>query len=441
MTRTQRLTCYTTAVLALTTAAPCLAQDNQPPAGYTALFNGQDLSGWHGMPHFDPRKLAAMTEQERAQSIAKWTEDATAHWSVDNGELVNDGKGAYLTTDKDYGDIELWVDYKTVAKADSGIYLRSTPQVQIWDSTEEGGKWNLGADKGSGGLWNNSAGAPGKDPLTLADKPFGEWNRLHIIQLGARTTVYLNDKLVVDHAIMENYWDREQPLLPRGLIQLQTHGGEIRWKNIFLREISADEANQMLAARADSDYTPIFNGEDLTGWAGPVDSYQVVDGAIRCKPGMGGVLYYDKTLSDFQARLEFRLPPGGNNGLAIRYSGEGDTAYLGMCELQILDDSAERYTKLDPRQFHGSAYGMAAATTGYLRAVGQWNFQEVTVQGSRIKVELNGTVILDTDLATVTEYMGGKAHPGKDRDSGYFGFAGHNEPVEFRGVAIRVINK
>ena len=168
------------------------------------------------MPHFDPRKLAAMSDEERAKKIAEWTEDAKKHWTVEDGELVNDGHGAYLTTDKEYGDIELLIDYKTVAKADSGIYLRGTPQVQIWDSTKEGGKWDLGADKGSGGLWNNSPGAPGKDPLVLADKPFGEWNHLRIIQVGARTTVYLNDKLVVDHAIMENFWDRSlAPVRPR----------------------------------------------------------------------------------------------------------------------------------------------------------------------------------------------------------------------------------
>src|SRR6185369_3843873 len=120
---------------------------------------------------------------------------------------VNDGHGAYLTTDREYGDIELLIDYKTVALADSGIYLRGTPQVQIWDFTKEGGKWNLGADKGSGGLWNNSAGAPGKDPLALADKSFGQWNSFRILQIGDKTTVYLNDKLVVDHAAMENFWD------------------------------------------------------------------------------------------------------------------------------------------------------------------------------------------------------------------------------------------
>src|SRR5204862_596403 len=129
-------------------------------------------------------------------------------------------------TDKAYGDIEFFIEYKTVPKADSGIYLRATPQVQIWDSTEKA-KFNIGADKGSGGLWNNSPGAPGKDPLVLADKPFGEWNSFRIIMVGARVSVWLNDKLVVDHALLENYYDRKKPLPARGPIELQTHGNEI----------------------------------------------------------------------------------------------------------------------------------------------------------------------------------------------------------------------
>jgi hypothetical protein len=355
---------------------------------------------------------------------------------------VNDGDGPYLTTDKEYGDIELLIDYKTVPKADSGIYLRGTPQVQIWDSTPEGGKKDLGADKGSGGLWNNSLGAPGKDPLVLADRPFGEWNHLRIIQVGARTTVYLNDKLVVDHAIMENFWDRSQPLFPKGVIQLQTHGGEIQWKGIFLREIPAEEANAILKSHGSSGFTSIFDGKTLAGWAGANKSYEVVDGAIRCKPGTGGNLYYNKELSDFAARLEIKIPPAGNNGLAIRYPGEGDTAYVGMCELQVLDDSAPQYEgKIDPRQAHGSVYGMVAARRGYLRPAGTWNFEEVTVVGPKIKVELNGTVILDADVSQVKEFMANSPHPGKDRTSGYFGFAGHGDAVEFKGVEVKTIGK
>jgi hypothetical protein len=111
-----------------------------------------------------------------------------------------------------------------------------------------------------------------------------------------------------------------------------------------------------------------------------------------------------------------------------------------MCELQVLDDTSDKYKNLDPRQFHGSAYGMVAAERGFLRPVGEWNFQEVTVQGSRIKVELNGTPILDADLSKVNDFMAGNPHPGKDRKSGYFGFAGHNDPVAFRNVSIKQLN-
>ena len=171
---------------------------------------------------------------------------------MENGELVNDGHGAYLTTDKEYTDYELLIDYKTVPKADSGIYLKENPQVQIWDYTEKA-KFGLGANLGSGGLWNNSKGAPGKDPSELADKPFGEWNSFRIRQLGARTTVWLNGKLIVNNAIMENYWDRKSPLFPKGAIQLQTHGGEIRWRNIYIKEYSAGHSATTLAKESTSE--------------------------------------------------------------------------------------------------------------------------------------------------------------------------------------------
>lgn len=137
------------------------------------------------------------------------------------------------------------------------------------------------------------------------------------------------------------------------------------------------------------------------------------------------------------ARVEFRLPPGGNNGLAIRYPGEGDGAYTGMCELQVLDTEDKKYGTIDPRQAHGSAYGMIPAHRGYLRPVGQWNYQQVTIQGSTVKVELNGVTILNGDLSKVTELMANTPHPGKDRKSGFFGFAGHSDPVEFKNISIK----
>jgi hypothetical protein len=431
----------------LATAAACavvasIASAPAPPLapapdGFTALFNGRDLTGWYGLGHTDPRDLRARTANDRAARRAADDGEFRKHWRVEDAALVNDGQGPYATTDRDYGDIELRLEYRTVANADSGVYLRGTPQVQIWDTTRAGGKWELGADKGSGGLWNNSPGAPGKDPLARADRPFGAWNSLRVIQAGEITSVYLNDTLVVDHARMENFWNRTQPLAARGPIQLQTHGGEIRWRNIAVHELTPAEATRFLDERDRSSFTSLFDGRTLDGWSGAVDQYEVVNGAIRCRAGSGGTIYTTREFGDFTVRLEFRLPAGGNNGLAIRYPGEGDTAYVGMCEVQVLDDTAPQYATLDPRQYTGSVYGMVAAHRGYLRPLGEWNFEQVTVRGPRVTVELNGTRITDADVSTVTAFLDDKAHPGKDRTSGHFGFAGHNDPVEFRAIEAR----
>jgi hypothetical protein len=407
-----------------------------PPPGFVALFNGSDLSGWRGGDTFDHRQLLAMPDDQRQALIAKWTSSMRQHWRAENDELINDGHGAYATTEHDYGDFELRIEYRTVPKADSGIYLRGVPQVQIWDYTETA-KFSIGANKGSGGLWNNSPGAPGKDPLVLADKPFGEWNSFRIVMVGARVSIWLNDQQVVDHAILENYYDRKSPVPARGPIQLQTHGGEIRWRHIWLREIPPDEANRLLASHNTAGFEPAFNGHNFDGWAGPLENYEVKNGAIVCKPEKGGTIFTREQFDDFAVRLEFNLPHGGNNGLAIRYPGSGDAAYGATCELQVLHDDAPQYADLDPRQFHGSAYGMVAAHKGYLRSPGQWNFQEVIVRGPTILVELNGTPILNADLSKVTSFLEDRPHPGKDRTSGHFGFAGHNDPVAFRNIQIR----
>jgi hypothetical protein len=414
-------------------------QAGTPPEGFTALFNEKNLSGWWGLSTEDPVKWKAFSADKLAEKKAASLKDIAQHWSVDGEELVNDGHGLYLSTQKNYGDFEFLVDYKTVPKADSGIYLRGIPQVQIWDSTEEA-KFNIGANKGSGGLWNNSKGAPGKDPLVLADKPFGQWNSFRIIMVGERVSVWLNGKLLVDHARMENYFNRKGQIPRTGPIQLQTHGGEIRWRNVFIREIGTNEGNEILASKGGNDFKSAFNGKNFEGWAGPTNNYSVDHGSIQCLKGKGGTIYVNDELGDFSARMEFKLPPGGNNGLAIRYPGSGDTAYVGMCELQVLDDSAKKYAKLHPAQYHGSAYGMAPAARGYQRPVGEWNFQEVTVDGSRIKVELNGTLILNADLANVEKpmYDLGK-FKGRLRKSGYFGFAGHGDAVSFRNISIRNI--
>ena len=424
------------------------ADEPQPPKGFTALFKGKDFTNWHGWAIHgkggNPLELAKMSPDEREKAFAAWTEEIPKHWKIENGEIVNPrNSGPYLATEKDYGDCELLIEYKISPKVDSGIYMKTMPQIQVWDPEDPDPGNKLGRAKGSGGLWNNPPGSAGKDPLVRADKPAGEWNKFRIIMVGERCTIYLNDQLIVNNSRLYNFWDKKAALPAKAPILLQTHPPEkgIRWRNIFIREIPSDEANAILA-KADADgFTDVFNGKDFEGWAGPIDQYEVKDGAIVCKPHKGGTIFTKDEYSDFVARVEYKLPPAGNNGLAIRYPGSGDTAYVGMCEVQVLDDTAKQYAKLDPRQYNGSVYGIVAAQRGYLRPVGEWNFEEVTVKGPHIKVELNGNVIVDADVSKVTEYMAKSPHPGKDRTSGHFGFAGHNDPVAFRNVRIKKLEK
>ena len=425
-------------LLALLFASVALTAAPTPPEGFTSLYNGKDLTGWRGGDTSDHRAYLALAPEKRAERDKTWTADMLTHWKAEGDELVNDGKGKYDTTLKEYGDIELTLEYNMAPLGDSGIYLRNVPQVQIWDPANAKEKKN-GADKGSGALWNNGLNN-GKFPLVVADKAPGEWNTLRIVMVGARVSIWLNGKQTVDYASLENYYDRKLAVPAKGPICLQTHGAPIRWRNVFVREINGAEANKYLASKGTEGFKAIFNGKDLTDWKGATDQYEVVDGAIFCKPNKGGNLYHKDDLTDFVARFEFKVPSGGNNGLCLRFPGTGNTAYVGMCELQILDDNYDKVKgKLDPRQVHGSAYGMVAAQRGYQRPIGEWNFQEVTVKGSTIKVELNGFVILDADLSKVdmATVMAKSAHPGKDRKNGFFGFAGHGDAVGFRDLSIK----
>jgi len=212
-------------------------KDNMPPAGFTALFNGKDLTNWQGAIDVRQRQKLSGEDLEAAQK--KTDERVLSHWKVEGGVLINDGKGGNLATVKDYTDFELLVDWKIEPLGDSSIYLRGVPQVQIWDSDTL--KGNLVADngKGSGGLWNNPKGSKGKEPLKKADKAPGEWNRFRIIMKGENVTVYLNGELVVDQAPLTAY----NPLPANGAIELQQHPkqdnttGNIEFKNIYIKEL------------------------------------------------------------------------------------------------------------------------------------------------------------------------------------------------------------
>lgn len=429
--RLPRLSALLCGIFVMTLGACATAQPNNPPEGFTALFNGTDLAGWTGGTTRDPRQITAMSDAERMNHDNQMLAAIAQHWKVEAGELVSDGHEPHLVTTKDYGDFEFWVDWKLSANGDSGIYLRGCPQVQIWDPTNTAAHRH-GSDKGSGGLWNNQTS--GRFPSEVADRPIGEWNRMYIRMVGSYVTVKLNGKTVVDNVVLENFFDRDIPVFQSGPIHLQTHGSETRFRNIFIREIPADEANRMLAEmnQDEDNFESLFNGENLEGWIGATDKYEVVNGAIRCQAGHGGNLITQETYTDFVVRLQFKLPPGGNNGLAIRTpNAQVDPAHQAM-ELQVLDDTAEKYATLEPYQYHGSAYTIAAAHRGYLRPVGQWNYQEVRVVGDHVTVTLNGFKILDVHTLDAKP-----DHPFNSRAEGHFGFCGHNDPVEFRNILIK----
>lgn len=409
--------------------------------GFVAIFNGKDLSGWKGLVA-NPIKRDAMSEKELAAKQRQADEAMRGSWIVEDGDLIFTGKGDNIATVKAYGDIEMFVDWKIFddgqKNGDAGIYLRGTPQVQIWDTS----RVDVGAQVGSGGLYNNQKYE--SKPLKVADNPLGRWNNFHIIMKGDRVTVYLNGVLVTDSVVMENYWDRDLPLFAKEQIELQAHGSRIAYRDIYVRELGQAEPFKLSAEEKAAGFKVLFDGTNLDQWTGNTESYKIQGGELVVQPtkGSGGNFFTKEEYSDFVFRFDFKLTPGANNGLGIRAPLEGDAAYQGI-ELQILDNTADIYKDLKPYQYHGSAYGIAASRKGYLNPVGEWNHQEVIVQGPKIKVILNGTVILDADISDARENgaADGKDHPGLMREKGHIGFLGHGSKVHFKNIRIKDLSK
>lgn len=416
----------------------CAQAEGATPKGFTKLFNGKNLKGWVGYQRTaNPDKIRALKGNKKAAYLAKMKANVAKHWAVKNGEIVSDGHGVHLATAKEYGDFVFYVDWKLGGPTvDSGIYLRDCPQIQIWNPDNKR-QFRFGNRKGSGGLWNNPRGWKGKDPLVRADKPVGQWNTFKVIMVGSYVTVYLNGQLVVDHAEMSNYFKRKGLMFKKGRIQLQTHGGLTMFRNLSVRELSADESNAILRSK-NKGFTPIFNGKDLTGWGGKgAKGYKVeADGVLHCPKGAKGNLRYEKQLADFDLDFAFKLKPGTNNGLGVRYVAGKNAAYHGM-ELQILDNTHPKYAKLKAYQYHGSCYAVHPAKRGYLRPVGQWNYQHVVADGGKIKVILNGFRILDIDLDKIGKVKG---HPGLHAKKGHIGFLGHGDEIWFKGIRVKEIN-
>jgi len=234
--------CLLAAGLALGAPEPAEVKLNTPPKGFTALFNGKDLANWQiCIPIVERNKLKAKDDDSYEVAVKAANAKHMKHWTVKEGVLHYTGKGFSLQTIKDYGDFEMYMDWKIAEKGDSGIYLRGQPQVQVWDSDRAGGARDKDKSSGSGAFWNNPEGDSAKRPLVKADNPVGEWNTFHIVMRGDVATIKLNGKLVVDKGKLPNYFERGKPLPAAGPIELQHHGDPLWFRNIYIKELAAEE--------------------------------------------------------------------------------------------------------------------------------------------------------------------------------------------------------
>ena len=331
----------------------------------------------------------------------------------EGGTLLLKGGNGLVHTLQRHGDFVLEIEWKArkPAKWDSGIYVRS-------DLPAKGKPWpdryQINLSQGEEG---RLVGTETRAPQALIKK--GEWNRFVITARGKELSLEVNGTAAWKHTGIES---------PDGVIGIQAEvpaGGEFEFRNVKITDLG---------------FTSIFNGKDLAGWQGATTGYAVENGLLVCKKDGGGNLFTDKEYADFAVRFDFKLEPGGNNGLGIRATLKGDNAYTGI-EVQILDDSHESYKDIKPWQAHGSIYGIVAAKRGPLRSAGQWNSQEVIAHGRRVKVILNGAVLVDADLdqASTPKTLDGKDHPGLKRERGHIGFLGHGHRVEFKNLRVREI--
>ena len=249
---------------------------------------------------------AKMSEAQMQKAQAKADEQMRKDWKVENGLLVFDGKGYdNLCSVKQYGDIEMYVDWMLDPKgpeADAGIYLRGTPQVQIWDTA----RVDVGAQVGSGGLYNNQVNE--SKPLKVADNKLGEWNTFFIRMVGDRVTVYLNGELVTDNVIMENFWDRSLPIPSVDQIELQAHGSKVYYRNIYVKECSAQNLFSLSEEEKKDGFKVLFDGTNMLQWTGNTTDYVLEDGCISMNPSrsFGGNLYSKERV--LRLRLTLRFP-------------------------------------------------------------------------------------------------------------------------------------
>lgn len=367
-------------VLYVFAACPALAATTY----HATAFNGRDLDGW---------------------------QVTGCDAGVENGLLVLRGGDGFVRSNERHGDFVLELDWRArrPSNYDSGIYIRADlpAQGKPWPA-----RYQVNLKQGAEG---NIAGLAGATSKGLIKE--GDWNHFKITVKGDAAELEINGKPAWKASGLEN---------ADGYIGLQSEvdgGGQFEFRNIEITDL---------------DFTPLFNGRDLSGWTGETKGYFVEDGSLISRENSGGKIYTDSEHADFSYRFDFKLSEGGNNGIGIRAPLTGDPAYVAM-EIQILDDTSKRYKTIQPWQVHGSIYGVVAAERGHLKPTGEWNHEEIIARGNHITVILNGVTIVDAkiDQSESAKTLDGKPHPGLARREGHLAFLGHGARIEFRNMRVK----
>ena len=395
--------------------------------GLQLLINENGLSGWEGF-NVDPMLVKTMHSKKPANDKSNADADEIRNWSVRDGQLSGIGNSAIATVKK-YGDFELFIGIQVMDSAGAGaIFVRGVPLLEFSrKATEESSLGNSGIKK-----------------LTLGN-PEGEWNSFHIIMKGDRVSIFENGTEIMSRGVLENSWNPKLPIPSEGQIALWASGSGIKYRDIYIKEMAAIRPFVLSEEEKNDGFSILFDGTNMFQWTGNMADHIMEDGNISVTPKNWehSNLYTKSDYGDFILRFEFQLTPNANSGIGIRAPApvDGHPGYSGT-EIQILDDDADIYKNLKPYQYHGSVYGVIAAKRGFLKPTGDWNYQEISVIGSRIKVTLNGTTIVDGDVVEASKNgtIDGKDHPYLLRSTGRIGLLGHGDRIKFRNIRIKSIS-
>jgi hypothetical protein len=403
MTKMKHRACYLLLLTLLTSTAIGQASD----VGFINLFNGNNLDGWTQL-------------------------NGTATYRVEGDTIVgktNEGSpNSFLCTDKHYGDFELQFDVKVDPQLNSGVQIRSQTQGDSPTGRVNGPQVEISLDKMAGYIYGESAGGwmtPDAERQPHDRFIDGQWNSYRVVAYRDQIQTWINGHQISNLTHAEKYQSH-----PKGFIGLQVHGigagqgpYEVRWKNIKLRDLS--------------EFQPIYNGKDLSGWDTTGNWIPQDDGSLLIQPREGekgwtrydAYLFTQKKYKDFVLDLEYAYPPGGNSGVYFRVGDKKDPVGKGI-EVQILD-SSKKEGALGSHDHGGIVSTNAAASKNMSRPPGEYNRMVVTNVGTHCSVELNGEQIVDVDLSTT---------PVKDRPlEGYIGLQDHGQPndIRFRNIRIR----